>query len=159
MKAMSERLADKYVESGDCWIWTGAKNKNGYGCVSTGKGTSTTAHKASYQVHVGPVAEGLDVCHKCDNPSCINPKHLFLGTRKENMQDSKRKGRQNPARAKGEETGSSKLTNDQVISVFKSAKAGVSLSQIAKTYNVRKQTIWSIAHGKSWTHITGALQP
>lgn len=89
-----KRLMDKTVritESG-CWIFMGAIKSNGYGDIWRA-GKVVGAHKASYEMFVGPVPDGLDVCHICDVRCCINPSHLFVGTRKENMQDCKSKGR------------------------------------------------------------------
>ena len=78
----------------DCWIWNGAKDKHGYGRISTRRDESPAkAHRISYEMRYGPVPDGLFVCHRCDTPSCVNPEHLFAGTQKENMQDASKKNR------------------------------------------------------------------
>jgi hypothetical protein len=85
----------QYVnKTGDCWLWIGAKKATGYGYTSlSGKGVR--AHRASWEIHRGPIPDGLCVLHKCDNPPCVNPDHLFLGTQQDNMTDKYNKGRQN----------------------------------------------------------------
>jgi hypothetical protein len=87
----------RYVTRGDpdaCWPWTGTHIKQGYGQISAGQGKRMIlAHRLSYEMHVGPVAAGLSVLHRCDNPPCVNPAHLFLGTKRDNTLDALAKGR------------------------------------------------------------------
>ena len=104
MKTLESRLNEKLDKSGDCWVFTGTKS-HGYGLIWVGRtGTHGTAeyyrqhglkpaHRAAYELWVGPIPEGMVICHRCDNPPCCNPDHLFPGTYVENMQDCSRKGR------------------------------------------------------------------
>lgn len=81
---------DKTSDPNGCWVWTAYKDPNGYGRFYHGK----LCHRISYEINVGPIDKGLCICHHCDNPGCVNPDHLFVGTHQDNMDDKKRKGRQ-----------------------------------------------------------------
>ena len=94
-----ERFFQKVDKSGnldfpECWLWTGGKTSKGYGSFSYYQGRSAIgAHVSSHLFHLGEIPNGMRVCHSCDNPPCVNPEHLFLGTNSDNMKDMFSKGR------------------------------------------------------------------
>lgn len=86
------RFEEKFFKTDSCWIWTAATRSTGYGVFSY-KGKPVTASRVSYTLYKGEIPDGLHVLHTCDNPSCVNPEHLFLGTNKDNVEDRKAKNR------------------------------------------------------------------
>jgi hypothetical protein len=90
-----ERFWNKVQKTDDCWLWMGHRLARGYGMISMGgrKGRPELAHRVAYALTYGPIPEGVDVLHRCDNPPCVRPDHLFLGNQAENMADMRRKGR------------------------------------------------------------------
>lgn len=136
-------------ELGGCWIWTANKNPNGYGNF-TRANAWITAHRFSWELHFG---EALGcVLHKCDNPACVNPEHLFVGTHKINADDAKQKARH----SHGEKHGMSKLTEAKVISILARFRNGESRKSIASSYGVGYGTIKGIIAGKAWAHLSTA---
>lgn len=136
---------DMPAKTDGCWEWVGMKQK-GYGYLKL-KGIRRRAHRVSYEQHVGPVGTKI-VCHKCDNPGCVNPDHLFLGNQAENMADKVKKGRQ----AKGAGHGMSVLTPGEVLGVF---YALGTQREIAKAYGVSQSQAGRIRRGDAWGDITG----
>jgi hypothetical protein len=124
-----------------CWVWRGAGKGNGYGHTSKGP-----AHRVSYQMFVGPVPDGMDVCHRCDNRACVNPDHLFVGTRAENMADMKHKGR-------GAGGNRKHLKESAVQEIRRRLAAGAKRRTITETMNVNYGTITAIAEGRSYGRI------
>lgn len=155
-KKRSEQVDEKsYVqknsvlkESG-CIEWTGALTGSGYGAGSIRK-QYWLAHRLSYSVFVGEIPAGMFVCHKCDNPSCVNPDHLFLGTQQDNMTDKVVKVRH----CHGETHGMAKLTEDQIIHVLSSSESSV---ELGRKYGVTTDHIACIRKGRVWKHIKQEL--
>lgn len=92
MCSVEERFWNKVLKTDDCWTWTSAKSRKGYGLFWDGN-KFVRAHRASYVLAFGPIPDGMCVCHHCDNPSCVRPDHLFIGTNADNVHDSIAKGR------------------------------------------------------------------
>lgn len=134
-----------------CWIWTAGKTSRGYGMMNY-QNKKQYAHRLSYQYSKGPITNGLHVCHSCDNPSCINPDHLWLGTNYDNILDKMKKGRAKTARRLGSQNHYAKLDEQQVKEI-KSLLGKISHSKLAKQYNVSKSTINAISAKRNWSHI------
>lgn len=149
-KAIVE-IFQQYVIPGEpdaCWEWQGYRDKLGYGELKhwTGK---CFAHRFSYEYYKGPIPNGLCILHRCDNPSCINPKHLLIGTQQDNMADMVNKGRQ----ARGSRRGGSKLTEAVIPEIRALRATGMFYTEIAQLYGVTDSTIRSIIHGSTWSHV------
>jgi len=128
------------VNSG-CWEWAAATSA-GYGRFKV-NGRLLLAHRYSYELQYGPIPEGLCILHRCDNPSCVNPEHLFLGTYSDNMVDCVRKGR----------LPSAKLTNNSVLSIRQSYKNGSLQKDLALKYGVNHTCISQIVTRRIWKHV------
>lgn len=146
-KKIKERFWAKVKKGGedDCWEWIGAKaRKYGYSKI---KGKFIGAHKLSYKINKGLIPKGILVLHSCDNPPCVNPKHLWLGTQLENMKDRDKKGRM----ARGEKIGICKLTQKQVNEIReKYNKRDISQRGLAKQYKISQFNISLIINNKTW---------
>lgn len=131
----------------DCWPWDANRDRNGYGKLKH-KGQYYRAHRVSYLIHKGEIADDHFVCHHCDTPWCCNPVHLFLGTVADNKADEVAKGRH----VKGEATASAKLTSADVQDIRQRLMDGQKYKNIAPLYNVKPDTIRCIDNGKNWKH-------
>jgi hypothetical protein len=128
-----------------CWLWLGGTQSKGYGVFGPKK-AKVLASRFSYEKYRGPVPAKLHVLHKCDTPSCVNPNHLFVGTRRDNMQDASRKGRMHP----GEADGMAKLTQQQVDQIRQDASNGISNASLAQQFNVHRSQISRIVNRRRW---------
>jgi hypothetical protein len=139
-----------------CWIWTRYADTNGYGALKVW-GKKVTAHRYSYELAYGQVPEGMEVCHRCNERLCVNPGHLYAGTRQQNVADmiaAGNSGLRPPPPKQGSDHPSAVLTEAEVIDIYQRAWSGGSQIQIAQEYGVSKHTISDIKHGKSWHHLT-----
>lgn len=143
---------NRYVAKGgndDCWTWTGTKNPQGYGAIRY-RGKGSFAHRMSYEIHKGQIPTGQYVCHTCDNPSCVNPKHLFLGTPKDNSDDMRNKKRN--VILQGIKNGNARLTPDKVLEM-RQLFGILSLNALATRYSVSQKTVLNVKQGKIWKHV------
>ena len=155
MKKTKERFESKLKKTNNCWEWQACLSKKGYGqfgICEEGKWKIVAAHRVAYMIFVGPVPGGMHVLHKCDNPSCVNPNHLFVGTNDDNVADRVSKGRS--AVMVGHKNPRAKLTENDVRNIRQMLKYKVkSRSQIAKDYNVSYSTISHIDRRILWPHV------
>lgn len=165
-----QRFWSKVNKDGECWIWTGAKLKAGYGKFTVAHQTWTLAHRVAYEIAFGPIPGSLFVCHHCDNPSCVRPEHLFAGTPSDNMRDCSNKGRnpvhQNPdcvlrgdrhpyrinpnLHARGERVGGSKLTWEKVREIRRLSSNGHTRAELARQFSITAVMVSRIARGINW---------
>lgn len=146
---LSERFERQFVPepTSGCWLWTGALNTQGYGMIGVGK-KQPLAHRVSWQLFKGQIPDRLCVLHRCDNPVCVNPEHLFLGTKKDNAVDMFVKGRAPDRR--GSKHHNSKLTDADIVRIRTSKLSG---AEMARELGVRSATVSGIRLGKSWKHV------
>ena len=151
---VKEKLAAHSISESGCWEWSGTKSSDGYGELSIscfGDKRKFRAHRISYAFFNGVDPKEKLVCHHCDNPACINPDHLFLGTHKDNMKDMRSKGREAPQ--DGSNNANSSLTTYQAIKVMRAIQDGKSNTEIANVFGVKHSTISKIRRGKSWSEV------
>ena len=154
-KPLEQRFWEKVDKRGkyECWEWQAGKSKKGYGYVQNNRkrGKLLSAHRVSWELHNGKIPKGMLICHHCDNPPCVNPNHLFLGTQKDNIRDAVKKGRKKYI---GEGNGRAILTKEDVLLIRELYKQpDLTLIQLAKSFNVSRGCITGIVYKKTWKHI------
>ena len=168
---VAQRLWAKTEDVAGCWLWLGAKSNKGYGNIYY-KGSTWRTHRLAWFLSRGPIPDGLLVCHHCDNPACINPEHLFVGTVGDNSKDMLSKGRgvfqkyperrargdrhgthTQPQSWLGERNGAAKLTGVQVQAIIVQYASGhVTQLSLARQYGVSFQAVCKIIRGQRWGH-------
>ena len=153
-KKLSERFWPKVSRSSrGCWLWRGAKTRGGYGILALVNGVHTTAHRAAWLLFFGPIRPGIYVLHRCDNPACVNPSHLWVGTQKANIHDMMAKGRMGTYDKRGERNPSAKLTDADVRRARTMVASGLSIEGLVKSSGVTKKTLRKAVTGKTFAHL------
>lgn len=158
MKPVSERFWSKvgFTANPDkCWLWLAARDPRGYGRFGISKNErGRLAHRCAWQLTNGEIPDGMQICHHCDNPSCVNPSHLFLGTIRDNVQDMIKKGRKVSPSMPGEKNPNSKLTLEQVRFIHhRYAQGGISHEKLAEVIGVNESTIYNILNRRTWKDV------
>jgi hypothetical protein len=156
LSRMSERI-DKTTPNG-CWVWGGDKNRAGYGTITIFAKRAHSkrlgrvfTHRVMWTETHGEIPSGMCVLHRCDNPPCCNPNHLFLGTYADNSNDKVRKNRQ----ARGTQLPQSRLTEATVKEILVAYAAGIPAATLARRFNVHHETVGYVLRGKTWAHVIG----
>lgn len=148
-ETLEERFKAKVIITDNCWLWDGGKVPDGYGSFRVSSSKVEAAHRVAYVLAYGDIPDGLFVLHSCDNPPCVRPSHLWLGTGGDNARDMIAKGRAN---RKGDNANHRKLTSTQVVAIrSKWAAGGTTQRALAKEYGVHYSTIHLIVRNLVWT--------
>ena len=149
-RVIEQRLMSRveFDTNGGCWLWSGAHCPDGYGHMKVGP-RFEKAHRLSYRIHKGTIPTGAQVCHSCDQPACINPHHLWIGTPRDNIRDCIAKGRFQTGTSRGEANGSAKLSDADVAVIRAAPKFYGSGKALAARFGVREATISEIRHRTS----------
>lgn len=140
------RFWSRIDKSGECWLWRGSVNNWGYGSIHVCD-TRIYVHRLSWMLANGDIPDGMYVCHSCDNPACVRPDHLWLGTPQQNQRDMRDKGR-----ARGPAVG--RLTDSQVISIREEYATGnISTTKLAQKYGIGQSTVMHILKRRTWAHL------
>jgi len=150
-QSLEERFWEKVQRSDGCWLWAGAHNQWGYGRIVDVLGARklVSAHRVSWEIHRGKIPVGLHVLHRCDNPPCVNPDHLFIGTARDNKADEVRKKRHNF----GSRNGMAVLTDTLVSELRRRCAAGEQQLKLAREYGLSPSGLNAVILGRSWRHL------
>lgn len=166
-KTVERFMAKVARQTNGCWNWTGGTDRKGYGKFSMGnsrnadgtrRNSMVSAHRVAYMLFVGDIPtgngfHGTCVLHKCDNPACVNPQHLFIGSNAENVHDMDKKGRRVSKTARGEAHPNAKLTAEKVADIKRMLKAGFTRNEAACAIGCGLASVHQIATGRQWAHV------
>lgn len=139
----------EFRDNSDCWWWTGPKTPSGYGCFAPKHKVMYSTHRLAWEINKGPIPTGMHICHICDNPPCVNPDHLFIGTNQDNVNDRVAKGRQQ----RGQSHGQSILTEDHITQIRALVHYGVKQTTLARMFGVKRSTVNEAVLYHTWRHI------
>jgi hypothetical protein len=152
-RSLGQRIATRTNFSGPCWEWTGARDGCGYGHIKI-DGKVERVHRVVFESHHGPIPTGMKICHRCDNPSCLRPTHLFLGTHADNMSDMKAKGRARSFR--GSASRRARWDEKTIAIIKRRLLNGEVPNRLNAEYGMGNSSIYSIKSGRTWNHVAPA---
>lgn len=144
---------DKSAGPDGCWLWTGALDHRGYGKFSTARSKPTTASRVAYKLHYGVDPSGQFVCHQCDNRTCVNPAHLFLGTHADNMKDMREKGRSPRKSNVGTHNPRAILDEGKVREIRRRHAAGETPLALSIEYGINRESVYAVLSGRNWASV------
>lgn len=149
------RLWSRVTFTDECWEYSGARHEFGYGMIGLGgrRGKQTSTHRLVWLIFFGEIPPKIEVLHKCDNPPCIRPDHLFLGTQGDNNTDAKQKGRSRGGSLPGTKHPNAKMTEALVISMHEAVASGEPIRQLANRLELPYSTVWGALRGPAWKHV------
>lgn len=152
---MTPKQADRFwshvTKTDKCWLWNLSVDRKGYGQVRVGSRTMR-AHRVAYELTHGPIGPHF-ACHTCDNPRCVRPDHIFLGSNLDNVRDMDAKGRRRTVVYRGADHPNARLTEDDVRSIRAALAAGATIDEVANRYPVSCAAIGAISSGRTWRHV------
>ena len=170
--ALARVVASRLKVEGECWTWQGTCDDNGYGRLQTKGARNRKAHRLAFDLFFADVPADRCMLHRCDNPPCCNPAHLYVGTQKDNAADREARGRGNhatgarngrtthpDATARGERNSHATLTTADVLSIRRRTIEGERQHTLAAEYGIGQTAISAIAIGRTWKHVGGPLKP
>lgn len=141
------RFETRVVKGEKCWLWMGARDNKGYGVIMV-NGKLTRSHRYAYEAGIGPIPKDLHVLHDCDNPPCVNPSHLRIGTNSDNVKDRVKRGRTHDH--SGEKASNAKLSFYKAEQIRNLRARGAKVKDIAKEFGVGRNQIWRVVSGRLW---------
>ena len=147
---LRDRFWSKVLKTSNCWEWIGTIHKRGYGHFKVGRDNNLKAHRVSYIIGKGSIPTGLYVLHHCDNPKCVRPSHLFIGTQRDNIQDAVSKSRMH----QGEKNHTAKITVKDVKEIrLKYIPYKCGCKKLGREYGLAERTVHQIVKGQIWKHV------
>lgn len=150
---LAEHFWSKVQKTPACWLWQATRRPAGYGTYYINR-YPALAHRVAWELTYGPIPKGLHVCHSCDNPPCVRPEHLFLGSQTANLRDAHGKGRLVKTGLPGDSNPAARLSTEDVLEIRRLAAAGpVNKKELGRRFGVSHTTIRGVIERKTWKHI------